>query len=181
MITGVCENCPELSQDVLAVTVWEPEVEHDQIRRPGCRLTQGLSPGPRRRNLVAGGGQCDAQELLNLRFVVNDEDAASRHRAQPVSIVIGCAPCRRMTVRVSLRLTAGFCRGSLGGCSNCNLFQRACHRPEYQFGSGVQSVSFSQPVRVVVRKPCGAGVVLPNERLTRQIDPNGVVTALAAC
>src|SRR5208337_678449 len=96
----------DFAQDVLAVAVRQPEIEHDEIGRAGRGLTKSLRARLRRQNLVAGGGQRDVQEPLDLRLVVDHENAIALHRSV-LSIAVGSAPGRRMTMRVPLLRTAG--------------------------------------------------------------------------
>ncbi|MNI64466.1 hypothetical protein D3C73_1199110 [compost metagenome] len=107
----------KLAQHLLAVHVRQAEVEHQQIGFAERRLRQAFGAGASLQHLVALGGKADAQELADLRFVVDDEDGRglahglrSRHgefqrvsgfTAQPSSSSAGCScngRCRVMHV-----------------------------------------------------------------------------------
>ena len=77
------------------------------IRRSSTRR---LGTGSRKSSRAqARGGQCDAEEPLDLRFVVDDEDAKALHGAGRISMAVGWAPGSRMTICVPRRRTAGLC------------------------------------------------------------------------
>ena len=94
---------------ILAVAVGQAKIENDKIGRAGRGLAQSLRARLGRQNLIARGGQCDAEEPLDLRFVVDDEDAKALHGAGRISMAVGWAPGSRMTIRVPRRRTAGLC------------------------------------------------------------------------
>ena len=97
----------DFAQDILAVAVRQPEIEHDEIGRPGRGVAKSLRARLRRQDLIAGGRQGDVQKALDLRFVVDHENATALHCAALVSAGVGSAPGRRMTMRVPLLRTAG--------------------------------------------------------------------------
>ena len=64
---------------------------------------QSLRARLRRQNLVSGGGERDAEQVLNLQFVVDDKDARPLHDAGLAAIVVGSTPGSRMRMRVPRR------------------------------------------------------------------------------
>ncbi len=103
---------PDVAQHLLAVPIGQAEIEHDEIGRAGDRHAHGLRAGFGRDDLVARGGERDMQEPLDLRLVVDDENAAGArvgHAAAFTAMADGSAAGRRTTMRVPLRRTAGLC------------------------------------------------------------------------
>ena len=90
---------PYRLDDVLAVAIGQAEIEHDQCRRAHRRKALGRCHGFRGLHLEIRCFQRRAQEALNLRFVVDDEDSRF-HLASP-------ARGSRTTKRVPRRRMAG--------------------------------------------------------------------------
>ena len=99
---------PDVAQNVLAVAVGQTEVEHDHVRRLAHRRPQRIRRRLRCNRLVACGRQRDFQEALDLRLVVDDENALSAHGSLR-GFVGASAAGRRTTMRVPRRRTAGLC------------------------------------------------------------------------
>jgi hypothetical protein len=68
-------------EHLLAVHVGQAEVQHHQVGAHQRRLAEALGTGARFDHLVALGGQADAQELANLRFVVDDQQGTGQKGA----------------------------------------------------------------------------------------------------
>ena len=71
----------DVAQNILAVPVGQTEVENDQIGRAGRGRPQGLGAGLGRLHLKAGGGERDGEKPLNLRLIVDDQNARPCHAA----------------------------------------------------------------------------------------------------
>ena len=99
----------DVAQNVLAVPIGQAEVENDEIGRAGRRQPQSLGAGLGRLHLKAGGGERDGEKPLNLRLIVDHQNARARHAAGLDAIGVAWAAGRRTTNRVPRRRTAGLC------------------------------------------------------------------------
>ena len=99
----------DVAQHVLAVAVGQAEVEDDEIGRAGRRQPQSLCAGFGHLHLKAGGGQRNREKPLDLRLVVDHQNAWARHAAGLEAIGVAWATGRRTTNRVPRRRTAGLC------------------------------------------------------------------------
>ncbi len=64
----------QVTQYLLTVHVRQAQVEHHQVRLAQGRLGQPFRAGGSLEHLVALRGQADAQELADLRFIVDDQE-----------------------------------------------------------------------------------------------------------
>ena len=71
----------QLDQHVLAVAVRQAEVEHDQVGLAGGAQAQALGGRLGLQYRVALAAQADAQELANLRFVVDHQNGRCQGHA----------------------------------------------------------------------------------------------------
>ena len=99
----------DVAQHLLAVAVGQAEVEDDEIGRAGRRQPQGLSAGLGRLHLKTGGGERDGEKPLNLRLIVDHQNARACHAAGLDAIGVGWATGSRTTNRVPRLRTAGLC------------------------------------------------------------------------
>ncbi|RMS17587.1 hypothetical protein ALP75_205531 [Pseudomonas syringae pv. actinidiae] len=81
----------KLAQHLLTVHVRQPQVQHQQVRFVQCRLSQPLRSGRGLQHLVALRDQADAQELANLRFVVDHQNGCRLTQAGSSISASGCA------------------------------------------------------------------------------------------
>ena len=72
---------------LLAVHVRQAKIEDDKRRRGGRRRLQGVGAVQRLHDVVAGGFERRAQKALDLRLVVDDEDALAAHASSGGCIV----------------------------------------------------------------------------------------------
>ena len=71
--------------DLQAVEVGQAQVQDDQVRIGQCDLGDGLGPECAVDDLVAAGGQADAQRLDQRRIVVDHQHLASWRRVRPAT------------------------------------------------------------------------------------------------
>ena len=99
---------PELAQDLEPGSTWKHHVEDDQVRCQRQRSSQGTLAVGLGRDVVALAGEVRADDLEDVRLVVDDEDAGHgrQHRRRPDVIV---RPSLSMSVRFDVYGRPGPC------------------------------------------------------------------------